>query len=415
VAYTANFSNNQGFAVLAADTRLKSPVLAITESGSLSSSTLQNAVTKAATEKITEITGGTLGSQNDPLIYIPPTPDYITAEMLAKMMMDIVMPKPIYDEDGNLIGWDTNIPGKMEEFYYPAIPLNSDGSQMYPMNVSIGSPSSSYKHVVAPMLKTHWHQYAPFYNNCYTIGGSQALTGCVAIALAQMIAANEHPYWPSTVAKDKSVTSSWADLKSYDSDPLSWYQLSTTPEYRARVESDMAKVIRAIGDGVLTIYGSSGSDAVASSAAAYMDVMKEYEALWVDYNWTDIDNMLRNRLPVFISGYRNILSGGHAWVIDGMIQYTTTVLTQKWGLEYVKGKGYKRVKIGEPFHVTEEYGDCLLHCNWGGGGTSDGYYYSKAFNASAGPVRKEAGLDTVTYTDGSDYNDNLTLIRYERK
>lgn len=41
--YVANFDNGNGYAILSADTRIEYPVLAITESGSLSESTIRDA------------------------------------------------------------------------------------------------------------------------------------------------------------------------------------------------------------------------------------------------------------------------------------------------------------------------------------------------------------------------------------
>ena len=59
---------------------------------------------------------------------------------------------------------------------------------------------------------------------------------------------------------------------------------------------------------------------------------------------------------------------GHAWVVDGYID-----------------------------EVKNNVHSYYLHCNWGWGGTSNGYYLSDTFNSGDGPI----------------YNDNATRSNYQ--
>ena len=47
--------------------------------------------------------------------------------------------------------------------------------------------------VIAPMLTTSWNQSEPFNLECFTPGGSQAVTGCVATAFAQVMYYHKWP------------------------------------------------------------------------------------------------------------------------------------------------------------------------------------------------------------------------------
>ena len=46
---------------------------------------------------------------------------------------------------------------------------------------------------ISPMLNTRWGQHAPYNKFCFTSTGEQAVTGCLAIAVAQIAAYYQHP------------------------------------------------------------------------------------------------------------------------------------------------------------------------------------------------------------------------------
>ena len=97
-----------------------------------------------------------------------------------------------------------------------------------------------------------------------------------------------------------------------------------------------------------------------------------------DYNSGDvIDDLKAGNRIVFMRGssryyhvgfvFRHYVDG-HAWVVDGYID-----------------------------EVKNNVHSYYLHCNWGWGGTSNGYYLSDTFNSGDGPI----------------YNDNATRSNYQ--
>ena len=95
-------------------------------------------------------------------------------------------------------------------------------------------------------------------------------------------------------------------------------------------------------------------------------------------------------MPVFISGYST--EAGHAWVLDGILQQHRDKLA-------VRTTGEKTVVNRELRY--------FLHCNYGWGGSKDGYYFDGIFDTnhkptinknSKGPGDYSGKLEIITYT-----------------
>ena len=72
--------------------------------------------------------------------------------------------------------------------------------------------------------------------------------------------------------------------------------------------------------------------------------------------------------------------GSHAWVIDGYME-----------------RHERKIRVGSDGSRSIEKENVrsqqLVHCNWGWGGSCDGYYVSGAFNLKNGPTETEPGDD----------------------
>lgn len=55
----------------------------------------------------------------------------------------------------------------------------------------------------------------------------------------------------------------------------------------------------------------------------------------------------------------------------------------------------------------------LLHCNWGWGGTADGYYYYNMFDPGSGPTATDV-IDAYGGRDGAKYELCTSVIGYRR-
>jgi hypothetical protein len=247
-----------------------------------------------------------------------------------------------------------------------------------------------------PFLTTKWDQDAPFNNFCPPDPTDSTLTsyaGCVAIALAQIIAWNEKP-----ATSYYGVTSTWEELKSYN------YELdSSSPLYREDLVNDLATIIHEIGIAVDMNYSyHNGSGAYASEAKKYLKNSLDYSEVKRKYNKSNYEpkhvmEMLNRGLPVYIGASGD--GKGHAWVIDGKLTQTAFLSCYHDDVLFSKGSTSR----------------LLLHCNFGWGSTADGYYVPAVFNPSIGPVSIEPERDSLNSgTNGRLYYEKFNVIKYRR-
>lgn len=107
--------------------------------------------------------------------------------------------------------------------------------------------------------------------------------------------------------------------------------------------------------------------------------------------------MLDNRRPVLLSGNAGLF-GGHAWVVDGYIQYQ---------LEIEK-KTDKGVVVEYPNKRKE-----LIHCNFGWRGLCDGYYAPSIFDTGSSPEKRDnKDTNLKKDEDPSKYTWFFSIITY---
>ena len=324
--YLVNYADDAGFALLSADSRLR-PIYAISDEGSMSFSdtTYNKGLALFARGVEAEIRG----------IVVPP-------------------PIPLDSID---TGLDPDFPIYVREIYSKVSPLLS-------------------------VKQRNWHQYTPYNNYCKTTDNFPAYAGCAAIAVGQVMSYYSYP----TI---------------YGGEYFPWDEMNDGNNY-----DKLAKFIRILGNpSCLNI--------------SYMPVFNEYklgsEALidnirrtFINMGYNDPGNLrnfsgqeIRNILycsltnqddggPVIVTGFNNnprVL--GHAWVIDGYVQYKVSGVVETPILE-----------------------DTLFHCVWGWAyyngyaiydeGLCNGYFYwSDGFSGS--PVEQESG-DGLNIGLGNSYD-----------
>jgi hypothetical protein len=247
---------------------------------------------------------------------------------------------------------------------------------------------------IGPFLTTQWHQQSPFNDEYPTMipQFKKAPAGCVPVAIAQIIAANEKP-----ATSYFGVTSTWDELKSYNTED---YNESFTVAQREKINSDLAKILYKIGGGVkadINFCFSGQTFATPAAAKRYMKRKLGYGSAkkHKGYKGNKIEDMLNAGKPVFIAAISG-LANGHAWVIDGSM--------------YQERIGNK-FEIGYPVsHFTETRK--LLHCNFGyPGGKCNGYYIPGVFDLNDGPLAAEADEDTLDRGQ-YDYDHWFRIITY---
>jgi hypothetical protein len=244
-----------------------------------------------------------------------------------------------------------------------------------------------------PLLTTLWNQTYPYNKDCPpdpNDNSRTSYTGCVATALVQIIAHNEKPY-PSAI--DGNAASNWTDIKA------NYYNPSKTAirtNAQMVVENDLAAITHYIGQGVDMNYsyfhGSAASSSKAESYLRERNIGYRNVRRHIWYNTTHFTDMLDSGKPVYLSAAGD--GGAHAWVVDGSVYQ-------------------KRTRPGDNGETQTER-RFMLHCNFGWGGTANGYYFSEAFSPNQGPVATEAGKDaTNPGSNGRNYNRQYQIIQYD--
>lgn len=239
---------------------------------------------------------------------------------------------------------------KMYEHYVDSVQRNGGAparqarASVYPKNINT-------------LIKSHWHQNAPYNNRCpqRADGGGRAVTGCVATAAAQIAyywrnegvnvetkSNTKYGYW----SPDAPVTASDVIPKGTK---FMWELMLDAPHSGTATpaQRDAVAVLCAVmGMDAELSYGSSTGGFIWNE----IDVFRNQIGLvggthiW-KYNTTQVgfETLCANDLalghPILYAGYNQDGSAGHAIVMDG---YRTS--------------------------------DNSFHFNFGWGGTADGYY-----------------------------------------
>ena len=223
--------------------------------------------------------------------------------------------------------------------------------------------------VMYPLLKTKWSQREPY--NEYV--PDYHYTGCVVTAISQICSYLELPYSVDWTYNNThgSATFNWASINS-DCEIHNGLMLSNENN------DQIAQLMRYWGLAFQADYSADGTGVDPDNAISLMKNDGFSISGLHDYNSGDvIDDLKAGNRIIFMCGYSRYYHvgfvfrhyvDGHAWVVDGYID-----------------------------EVKNNVHSYYLHCNWGWGGTSNGYYLSDTFNTGDGPV----------------YNDNATRSNYQ--
>lgn len=315
-----NFANEEGYAVLGADSRLDT-VLVVGDRGNI--------------DPLVFTSAGSDGS------YGRPHPIEIDAD-------DLYCAE--YDEYylGDMYG------GENDPYIVGA--LVRDYTQM--RTIAVGNKELAEGIVgicprpISPMLETKWRQGFPFNMNVehYFSNGSRCPIGCTTTAAIQIL----------TYLKNRDLkyhfgieNSTWQQLEQYGllSEYPDGYQY-TQQDY------DLAKLGISAANGIGVKYkyqGSNGTFAVPAKVKSYFeDLGYDVDKLlgFDSKTQSRIISSLRNNVPVFVGalGTNSGKLGGHAWVIDGY-----------------------RFDKPSACHYN--------HCNFGWGGRSNGWFCYNLFNS----------------------------------
>lgn len=244
------------------------------------------------------------------------------------------------------------------------------------------SVNSTHSKAVSPLLgNIAWNQSKPFNNMCPIYDGkNRAVTGCVATAMAQVMAYYKHPkqllqdipeYTKKWYGRDVAVPGISKSDGVYDWDNMLPFYSSAEGSYTEAQANAVAKLMFHCGAAVQMGYGEmSGANLTPAPLAKYFgydaDMMLDLSrSLYSLAEWTQIlDNELAAGRPVFYSG--SSTSGGHQFICDGS-----------------DGQG-------------------LYHINWGWGGYQNGYFDVTILNP------EKSGVGSGNAPDG--YNRYCSML-----
>ena len=219
-----------------------------------------------------------------------------------------------------------------------------------------------------PFVPVRWGQEYPYNLYCFDNGNNQALAGCVATAIAQIMSYYQHPSSIEISYEGSLYTQSlnWNGINSHVVTPSICDECSN-------YHDQIGKIFREIGMLVNMTYGVNGSSAYTQNAANVFDKFGYSYDAFQDYNSSIVTNSLKLGNIVLMKGRRVLEGGGssgHAWVIDG----------------------YKYQKINETEYTKPIDSDIWMereththyatynHINWGWNGYNNGYFLNTTFN-----------------------------------
>lgn len=368
--YVVNYENNQGFSIISQDTRIPA-VLGYSDNGNITPGEIHdglayilNSIPVYVNQKMEEYQQ-MIDSLNQHL-------DVASLLVQTKAFGDCQYDSLATVVDGTGYDIDNSANNRIIDVY----------------NITEGD--WTFEGQNGPLYNgVHWHQGYPYNVNIPSRPGCEyALVGCVAIAVAHILAYNQYP--GSFTAKGVSYSANYNNMLTYT--------------------SACALFLRGVADAVDMAYGcgnpvDDGSGSSISKAETALKNIFHYQTGGiVSYNWNDVYTDLANNRLVYTRGQS--VYGGHAWIIDGY--YRRSKLTHQIGVVYSNSLncvvGYRCVS--ETFPIQN-----LVHCNWGWKDRrGDGYFESGIFTPS-NPVISEGYLDP---SEEHDFNSQMIIKNVRR-
>jgi hypothetical protein len=219
----------------------------------------------------------------------------------------------------------------------------------------------------------NWGQGYPYNQYCPidATTGQQSVTGCVATAVAQLMAIHKYPSF-------------------YGAYTFNWNSMIAGTD-----NSGIASLMLLLGlPGNLNMsYGSNGSEALFSNVPQTLQNFGySNPGTYANYNTDVILNYVIAGKPVLIAG-TNSANTGHAWLGDGgrIIKVTTHVYNLQNGQYVVLGP------------VSSKY----VHCNFGWDGYANGLYLSGHFDSGATHYELD---NPYSNPINNAYNNNLKMV-----
>ena len=323
-----NFGDNEGFAIMSGDDRVE-PLLALTFKGELTPETeIDNPGFEIAYEKMEEYYLRAVNDTNQTV-----TPDIPIPPRDSIEFPDLELPVR-YTEKDTLI----------------------------------------YHSMRYGYCSVKWDQEYPYNQFCLLPGTNQfADTGCIAVAMAQLMAIYKYP------SNYNGYLFNWDDM------------ISQYPSYEG--ECQIARLLQQLGinNNLNMQYGVAPQGSTANGA--YIPRTFEnfgytnggYEIL---YNTEAVVNELKNGYPLLIGGNDGV--SGHVWLGHGLMELRHII------------RGYN--ELDEVVVSNSIFQGYYILYNWGWEGWCDGFYLSGIFDPYTAPENKYPDITRGIVPDNYQYD-----------
>ena len=258
-------------------------------------------------------------------------------------------------------------------------------------NAQNGEDVEVSRRVIAPLVTAHWNQYEPYNLQCPLYGtggetGDRCVTGCVAVALSQVMYYHRWPADACTAIPSYTSNGMIGTLPELPATTFDWKNMRDNYSIN-QSESDaernaVAKLIRYTGQSVNMDYSPQGSGGYTTSIP---DVLTDYfgyqnKASYIKHDdfsaadWFEIIYHELSKSRPVILGADTYSGGAHAFVCDGF-------------------DGHE-----------------MFHINWGWGGMADGYYRLQALNPSSQGAGGSNGYGGYSLRQGAVIGISPTVV-----
>lgn len=283
---------------------------------------------------------------------------------------------------------------------------------------AISRSEAESRDAVWPLMSTQWNQEEPYNDKCPTVGGSQAPTGCVATAIAQVMYFHRWPETGTGSHSYKNGTGGTTLSADFGSTTYQWDDMLPTYERGQYTEAQadaVSTLMYHCGVSVDMSYGADASGAIdlllPGALMSYFGYDKamtlEYRNFYTDDEWEDlVYGEIAAGRPLYYSGVTE-KNEGHAFVCDGYDGEGKYHFNWGWG-GYCDG------------YFTLTGTDALDPGGSGTGGGTMGYAFTNQQACLVGAQKAQEGSEvkivlgsteyTITNYDGSEATRNSYLI-----
>lgn len=407
--YVANFENERGFAVLAADDRIENEILAVTEKGSLSNKDMDSAMESLFCEErpvvkgypltgdgfftVDEYPGELFMNPNTVSLYVPEENDTLVGNFDETDDEDVTRANPdspeglrgrmvgalclaytidhIIDDDGRIIGGGGG----------GGSSTRTETLESWATEKFTPSLLATYK---------YWKQSSPFNDLCperrkFVLLGDKkkAAAGCFPLAISKIMTHFENP-----------------NRFTYNGYTVDWAQLKTNFNSTVGLKS-AAALLRGVGVSCDSWYFYQGTFTFPNKATSYMRFIGYNNAHSRNYSFSRVTEMIDKGCPLIIYGVPGInIFNSHAWNIDGYKVKVKTTTT--------------RTYVGNSLQneTTRTESLQMVHCDFGWEGAYNGYYVSGVFDSR--DSRTEFDSNAYNQSKKRKYNTLMKVITYDK-